>query len=98
VRRAGRAAAGRRRRGRRAVVLDVGTGTGTVASLAAARGASVVAVDAEPGMAALTREQFDKLTAPFAVDGRLALPTAAVLVSGLVADRAPEGRVALSLV
>ncbi|MBL7260918.1 class I SAM-dependent methyltransferase [Paractinoplanes lichenicola] len=31
-------------------LLDVGTGTGTVAALAAARGASVVAVDAEPSM------------------------------------------------
>ena len=31
-------------------VLDVGTGPGTVAALAAARGATVVAVDPEPGM------------------------------------------------
>jgi SAM-dependent methyltransferase len=31
-------------------LLDVGTGTGTVAALAASRGASVVAVDAEPSM------------------------------------------------
>lgn len=31
-------------------LLDVGTGTGTVAALAAAQGATVVAVDAEPSM------------------------------------------------
>jgi ubiquinone/menaquinone biosynthesis C-methylase UbiE len=35
-------------------VLDVGTGTGTVAALAAARGAIVTAVDAEPSMVAAT--------------------------------------------
>jgi len=34
-------------------VLDVGTGSGTVAALAVSRGASVVAVDAEPSMVAL---------------------------------------------
>ncbi|MEV4825629.1 class I SAM-dependent methyltransferase [Micromonospora sp. NPDC049274] len=34
-------------------VLDVGTGSGTVAGLACARGARVVAVDAEPSMVAL---------------------------------------------
>ncbi|WP_204082941.1 class I SAM-dependent methyltransferase [Asanoa ishikariensis] len=34
-------------------VLDVGTGSGTVASLAVSRGAVVVAVDAEPSMVAL---------------------------------------------
>ncbi|WP_275408337.1 class I SAM-dependent methyltransferase [Asanoa iriomotensis] len=36
-------------------VLDVGTGTGTVASSALGRGASVTAVDAEPSMVALAR-------------------------------------------
>lgn len=36
-------------------VLDVGTGTGTVAALAAGRGATVVAVDAEPSMLARAR-------------------------------------------
>jgi SAM-dependent methyltransferase len=35
-------------------VLDVGTGPGTVAALAATRGATVVAVDPEPGMLELT--------------------------------------------
>jgi SAM-dependent methyltransferase len=35
-------------------VLDVGTGTGTVAALAAGRGARVTAVDAEPSMVAAT--------------------------------------------
>ncbi|MCX4585870.1 class I SAM-dependent methyltransferase [Streptomyces sp. NBC_01481] len=34
-------------------VLDIGTGTGTVARAAAGRGAKVTAVDAEPGMVAL---------------------------------------------
>jgi ubiquinone/menaquinone biosynthesis C-methylase UbiE len=38
-------------------VLDVGTGTGTVAALAGSRGASVVAVDADPGMVELARSR-----------------------------------------
>jgi SAM-dependent methyltransferase len=38
-------------------VLDVGTGTGTVAAMAASRGASVTAVDAEPGMVSLARSR-----------------------------------------
>lgn len=38
-------------------LLDVGTGTGTVAALAGTRGAEVVAVDAEPSMLALARRQ-----------------------------------------
>jgi SAM-dependent methyltransferase len=42
---------------RGAAVLDVGTGTGTVASFAVARGVSVVAVDAEPSMVALARQR-----------------------------------------
>lgn len=37
-------------------VLDVGTGTGTVAARALDRGAVVTAVDADPGMAAAARE------------------------------------------
>ncbi|MFI0965860.1 class I SAM-dependent methyltransferase [Streptomyces sp. NPDC021080] len=57
-------------------VLDVGTGTGTVAALACERGAKVTAVDAEPGMvarAALTAPEADvRLAAlphlPFADD------------------------------
>ncbi|MEH1057364.1 class I SAM-dependent methyltransferase [Micromonospora sp. CPCC 206171] len=36
-------------------VLDVGTGPGTVAALAAGRGATVVAVDAEASMLASAR-------------------------------------------
>jgi SAM-dependent methyltransferase len=36
-------------------LLDVGTGTGTVAALGAAGGARVTAVDTEPGMVELTR-------------------------------------------
>jgi len=42
--------------GPRVGVLDVGTGTGTVAALAGARGASVTAVDAEASMVAYARE------------------------------------------
>jgi 2-polyprenyl-3-methyl-5-hydroxy-6-metoxy-1,4-benzoquinol methylase len=38
-------------------VLDVGTGTGTVAALACSRGAEVVAVDAEPSMVELAGHQ-----------------------------------------
>lgn len=38
-------------------VLDAGTGPGTVAALACARGATVVAVDAEPDMLTLARRQ-----------------------------------------
>ncbi|WFE99504.1 class I SAM-dependent methyltransferase [Micromonospora sp. WMMD964] len=38
-------------------VLDAGTGSGTVAGLASARGAAVVAVDAEPSMVELTRSR-----------------------------------------
>jgi SAM-dependent methyltransferase len=38
-------------------LLDVGTGTGTVAALAYARGAAVVAVDAEPSMVELARHR-----------------------------------------
>jgi SAM-dependent methyltransferase len=36
-------------------LLDVGTGTGTVAALALSRGAEVAAIDAEPSMVELTR-------------------------------------------
>ncbi|GIF70993.1 class I SAM-dependent methyltransferase [Asanoa siamensis] len=50
-----------------AAVLDVGTGTGTVAELAVARGASVVAVDAEPSMVALARRRVPGLDARVAV-------------------------------
>jgi SAM-dependent methyltransferase len=38
-------------------LLDVGTGVGTVAAAASARGARVTAVDAEPGMIELARQQ-----------------------------------------
>lgn len=50
-------------------VLDVGTGPGTVAALAAARGARVTAVDAEPDMVARARA-----AVPGADVGRAALP------------------------
>ncbi|MEV0718773.1 class I SAM-dependent methyltransferase [Asanoa sp. NPDC050611] len=67
-----------------AVVLDVGTGPGTVASLAVSRGAAVVAVDAEPSMVALARERVP------AADVRVAvlpsLPFAAGLFDAAVAN------------
>ena len=73
-------------------VLDVGTGPGVVAGAAAARGARVTAVDAEPSMATVTRikDEFDRLVARYAVDaGQVALPAVAVLGSGQrAADRA----------
>lgn len=50
-------------------LLDAGTGTGTVAALATARGARVAAVDAEPGMAVRARH-----TAPAAGVAVGALP------------------------
>ncbi|MGC4746210.1 class I SAM-dependent methyltransferase [Micromonospora sp. DT201] len=57
---AARVGAGRR-------VLDAGTGSGTVARLACARGATVVAVDAEPTMVELARSRL-----PSAEEVRLA--------------------------
>ena len=42
--------------GRADVVLEVGSGTGALTSLMAARGATVVAVDVDPAMATLTAE------------------------------------------
>ena len=38
------------------VILEIGSGTGALTSLMAARGATVVAVDVDPGMAKLTAE------------------------------------------
>src|SRR4051812_40916025 len=38
------------------VILEVGSGTGALTSLMAARGAAVVAVDVDPAMAKLTAE------------------------------------------
>jgi SAM-dependent methyltransferase len=43
-------------------LLDVGTGTGTVAALAASRGARVVAVDADAGMLAVGRRLAPTMT------------------------------------
>jgi SAM-dependent methyltransferase len=51
------------------LILDVGTGTGTVAALAAHRGARVVDVDAEPSMLSLVRRRL-----PAASLGLAALP------------------------
>ncbi|MGW7591738.1 class I SAM-dependent methyltransferase [Streptomyces rubiginosohelvolus] len=47
-------------------VLDVGCGSGTMSAAAVARGASVYAVDAEPGMAAATRRAVPGVTAHIA--------------------------------
>ncbi|MEU4920345.1 class I SAM-dependent methyltransferase [Streptomyces parvus] len=43
-------------------VLDVGCGTGTVSAAAVARGASVYAADADPGMVAATRRAVPGIT------------------------------------
>ncbi|GAA3287155.1 class I SAM-dependent methyltransferase [Dactylosporangium vinaceum] len=43
-------------------LLDVGTGTGTVAALAAGRGTRVTAVDAEPSMVEFTRSRLPAVT------------------------------------
>ncbi|MFF4947102.1 class I SAM-dependent methyltransferase [Streptomyces rubiginosohelvolus] len=47
-------------------VLDVGCGSGTVSAAAVARGASVYAADAEPGMVAATRRAVPGVTAHIA--------------------------------
>ncbi|MFF3030501.1 class I SAM-dependent methyltransferase [Streptomyces rubiginosohelvolus] len=47
-------------------VLDVGCGSGTVSAAAVARGASVYAADADPGMAAATRRAVPGVTAHIA--------------------------------
>ncbi|MGW1292764.1 class I SAM-dependent methyltransferase [Streptomyces sp. NPDC002533] len=47
-------------------VLDVGCGSGTVSAAAVARGASVYAADADPGMAAATRRAVPAATAHIA--------------------------------
>lgn len=62
------------RGGRR--VIDVGTGPGTVAALAVARGAEVVAVDAEPSMLALARRTARGAAVVEAVLPRLPFPAA----------------------
>ncbi|MEV4538236.1 methyltransferase domain-containing protein [Asanoa sp. NPDC049518] len=67
-----------------ATVLDVGTGSGTVASLAVARGASVVAVDAEPSMVALAACRVP--SASFHLAALPALPFAAGAFDAAVAN------------
>lgn len=58
-------------------VLDVGTGPGVVAAAAAARGALVTAVDAEPGMAQAAARNVPGLDVRIAVLPDLPLPDAA---------------------
>jgi ubiquinone/menaquinone biosynthesis C-methylase UbiE len=55
-------------------VLDVGTGPGVVAAAAAARGAQVTAVDAEPGMAETAARNVPGLDVRVAVLPDLPLP------------------------
>jgi len=55
-------------------VLDVGTGTGTVAALAGARAAEVTAVDAEPSMLEIARDQAPDAEIRHAVMPRLPFP------------------------
>lgn len=57
-------------------VLDVGTGPGVVAREAVRRGASVIAVDAEPGMAATARANVPGLDVREAILPELPLPDA----------------------
>ncbi|WP_097321525.1 class I SAM-dependent methyltransferase [Paractinoplanes atraurantiacus] len=57
-------------------VLDAGTGTGTVAALAWARGAHVVAVDAEPSMLELTRRRVPAAETHEAILPHLPFPAA----------------------
>ncbi|WP_055585149.1 class I SAM-dependent methyltransferase [Peterkaempfera griseoplana] len=58
-------------------VLDVGTGTGTVAAAACARGARVTAVDAEPGMVELAARAAPAAEVRVAVLPELPFPDAA---------------------
>jgi len=58
-------------------VLDVGTGTGTVAALACDRGGRVVAVDAEPSMLELTRRRLPDVEVRRATLPRLPFPDGA---------------------
>ncbi|GIF51138.1 methyltransferase family protein [Asanoa ferruginea] len=67
-----------------ALALDVGTGTGTVAALAAERGACVVAVDAEPSMLSLARRRVP--TAGLGLAALPALPFAAQAFDAAVAN------------
>lgn len=55
-------------------VLDVGTGTGTIAAMACARGATVVAVDAEPTMLELARRNAPRADVRHAVLPDLPFP------------------------
>ncbi|HTF07733.1 MAG TPA: class I SAM-dependent methyltransferase [Asanoa sp.] len=67
-----------------ALVLDVGTGTGTVAALAGERGARVVAVDAEPSMLSLVRRRLP--TVGLALAALPQLPFAAGTFDAAVAN------------
>lgn len=58
-------------------LLDVGTGTGTVAAMAAARGIAVTAIDAEPTMAAATRARVPEATVCVAALPGLPVPDGA---------------------
>lgn len=63
--------------GPRTRTLDAGTGPGTVAAAAHARGAVVTAVDAEPSMAALARRSVPAAAVHIAALPRLPYPDAA---------------------
>jgi ubiquinone/menaquinone biosynthesis C-methylase UbiE len=81
-------------------VLDVGTGPGVVAGTAAARGAQVTAVDAEPSMAEAAAHNVPGLDVRVASLPDLPLPDGAFdAVTGLVARYAVDaGQVALPTV
>src|SRR5689334_7074917 len=55
-------------------VLDVGTGTGTVAALACSRAAKVTAVDAEPSMIEIARRRASEAETHLAVLPQLPFP------------------------
>ncbi|MGC1209842.1 MAG: methyltransferase domain-containing protein [Micromonospora sp.] len=84
------------RAGRR--VIDVGTGPGTVAALALARGAEVVAVDAEPSMLASARRNAPDATLVEAVLPRLPFPTdgADAVVANFVLNHVGDPAAALA--
>ncbi|MEV4619716.1 methyltransferase domain-containing protein [Asanoa sp. NPDC049573] len=66
------------------LVLDAGTGTGTVAALAVARGVRTVAVDAETGMLSLVRRRLPTVDLALAALPRL--PFAAASFDAAVAN------------
>ncbi|MYS20549.1 Ubiquinone/menaquinone biosynthesis C-methylase UbiE [Streptomyces sp. DvalAA-14] len=78
-------------------VLDVGTGTGTVAAAASARGAEVIAVDAEPSMVAAAARAVPAAEVRLAALPHLPFPDAHVdaVVGNFVLNHVGKPRAAL---